>query len=168
MTASREAAGPVRWSSRQFGDCDRDAVLRLFTAPDFYFRDPQPELLSEPEIVTLLADARVIEADGEPIGLYTVEPVGARHACHFRLDFRLSADQPDSRWRTAYREIVLALRDRTEVVRVTVLAAGFDRRLTGILRGLGLTEEGLLADVVLHRGRRYGYRFFAQIWEPSP
>jgi hypothetical protein len=167
MTASHEPGASVRWSSRQFRESDRDAVLRLFTAPDFYFRDPQPELLSEPEIITLLADAHVIEADGEPVGLHAVEPVGARHACHFRLDFRLSADQPDSRWQTAYREIVLALRERTEVVRVTVLAAEFDRRLTGILRGLGLTEEGLLADVVLHRGRRYGYRFFAQIWEPS-
>jgi hypothetical protein len=161
-----QAAAPVWWSSRPFRQADRDAVLRLFTAPDFYFRDPQPDLLPEQEIITLLAEAHVIEDGGEPIGLYALEPTGADHGCHFRLDFRLRADQPDSLWQLAYREIVLALRDRTELVRITVQAGEFDHRLTGVLRQLGLTEEGLLAGVVLHRGRRCGYRFFSQIWEP--
>ena len=167
MNASPQAPAPARWSSRPFSEADRDAVLRLFTDPDFYFRDPHPDLLSEPEIVTLLGNAHVIEASDEPVGLYAVEPIGAEHGGHFRLDFRLRADQPDSRWQAAYREIVGVLRDRTEVVRVTVQAAEFDHRLTGVLSGLGLTAEGLLANVVLHRGQRCGYRFFAEIWEPQ-
>ena len=156
------------WSARAYGDQDREAVLRMFTEPDFYYRTAQPDTRPEWEILELLADdTRVLLADGEPVGLYSLENEGSDHGCHFRLNLRLHAAAPSAWWRAAFDEVVRATLWRREVVRLALRVGEFDQRALAIARSLGLTEEGVLADTTLHEGRRYGYVFFSRLWTPT-
>ncbi|BBA96686.1 hypothetical protein RVR_2101 [Actinacidiphila reveromycinica] len=168
-TASRTAAPPTRWAGHRVTAADHPAVWELFTEPEFFFRTAQPETLAQAGITALLGDeTHLITADGRPAGLWAAEPMGAEHACHHLLDLRLSARLSDEQWQSAYREVVAALRLRTEVVRLTVRAGDFDERWTRVLRGLGLNDEGLLDGVVLRDGRRRGYHYFSQLWKDRP
>lgn len=167
VTGSPPAAGP-RWSSRPYTGTDAGAVLELFTEPDFYFRTAQPDTRSERELLDLLdGETRLLFGDGALLGLYAVDEVGSPHGCHYLLHLRLRASVPLSSWRAAYAEVVAGLRWRREVVRLTLAVGEFDRRGLDLARSLGLLEEGTLANVVLHEGRRYGHVYFAQIWTPS-
>jgi hypothetical protein len=159
----------ARWSARAMSDVDRPAVLEFFTEPDFHYRSPQPDLLSEAEIVRLLdEDTRVLLADGEPVGLYALEPMGSEHGCHYQLHLRLRASAPTVWWTAAYEEIVRAARWRSQLVRLTALVGEYDERGLGAADAIGLTREGTLAGVVVRGGRRYGYVYFSQIWTPQP
>ena len=156
------------WSARAYGDRDREAVLEMFTEPDFYYRTAQPDTRPEWEILDLLAeDTRVLLAHGEPVGLYALENEGSDHGCHYRLDLRLHAAAPPAWWRGAFAEVVRATRWRREVVRLALRVAEFDQRGLAITRSLGLTEEGVLTDTTIHEGRRYGYVFFSRVWTPA-
>lgn len=159
----------MSWSSRAGTDGDQQAVLAFFTEPDFYFRTPHPELQSEADVSDLLDGARVLLWDGKPVGLYATRPAGGPDSPygHYTLHLRLVHDVPDERWAEAYREVVRALRWRTEVVRVTAWVGDFDERGLRILRGLGLTEEGTYHDRVFRDGGRHGLRQFAQLWPVS-
>ncbi|MGC5334059.1 hypothetical protein [Micromonospora sp. DT62] len=157
-----------RWSTRAFAEADRDQVLGMFTEPDFYFRTAQPDTRGEWELLDLLGtETEVLLADGEPVGLFATEAVGAEHGCHYQLHLRLRSGAPPSWWCQAYDEAVRALRWRREVVRISVLVGEYDQAGLEAARAAGLTEEGTLADVVVHEGRRYGYVFFSQIWVPT-
>ncbi|HEX6498610.1 MAG TPA: hypothetical protein VF054_06210 [Micromonosporaceae bacterium] len=156
------------WSARRYTDADRDTVLALFAEPDFYYRTAEPDTRPEWEILDLVgSDTRVLSADGEPVGLFAAEGLGSEHGCHYLLHLRLTGSAPLSWWRSAYREVVRGLRWRVEVVRLAMMIGEFDERGLEVARSLGLTEEGTLADVVLHGGRRSGYVYFSQIWTPS-
>ncbi|MER5439011.1 hypothetical protein [Streptomyces sp. NPDC002790] len=164
LAVTEDAHVPDRWSAHPYTEADLPTVLAFFTEPDFYFRTVHPGLAAEAEIVALLdEDTRVLCADGEPVGLYAMAPTDGVSA-HYELDFRLRHCAPDTWWTAAYREIEAGLRERTEAVRLTVTAGEFDSRLLGILRGLPLTEEGVLEHVVLHRGSYRGYHHFVQLW----
>jgi hypothetical protein len=166
VTMADNAAAEVSWSARNRADQELPAVLDFFTEADFYFQTALPDQLSEAEIIRLLGDdTRLLLADGEPVGLWALR---SGVSGHFQLLFRLRAAAPDSWWAAAYKEITDALLWGTETVRVTVPAFEFDPRLPRILRGIGLTDEGLLVGVVLHRGRRYGRHYFAQLWAREP
>jgi hypothetical protein len=166
MTAT--ATRIPKWSSRAFSDRDRDAVLALFTESDFYFRTGRPDTRPEREVIDLLGDdSQVLLADGEPVGLYAVEPVGSDHGCHYLLHLRLRAAAPLSWWTAAYDEVVRATRWRREVVRLAATFHEFDEPGLRFARALGLTEEGTLAGVEAHGGQRSGHVFFSQIWTPT-
>jgi hypothetical protein len=171
MTPTAPPADATRtplWSARPYTDQDRDAVLDLFGEPDFYFRTTQPDTRPEWEILALLDDdTRVLLADGTPVGLFALEGVGSDHGCHRQLHLRLTAAAPAHWWESAYREVVRGVRWRHELVRITFTAGEFDDRGLRAARALGLTDEGTLADVVLHEGRPYGYVYFSQIWAPT-
>jgi hypothetical protein len=170
LSATRVARAvpmPV-WSSRPFTDADREAVLELFTEPDFFYRTAHPDTRPQWEILELVdADTRLLFADGALAGLYAVEPAGADHACHQQLHLRLRASAPYTWWPAAYGEIVRALRWSGEVIRLAVQIGEFDERGLRAARAIGLTEEGTLANVCVRGGRRYGFVFYSQIWEPS-
>jgi RimJ/RimL family protein N-acetyltransferase len=170
IAPSRPATGTgrsPRWTSRPYGDADREAVLGFFTEPDFFFRTAAPDTRPEWEILELLDDTEVLLADGEPVGLWAVEDVSVAHSCHLQLHLRLTAAAPAAWWATAYTEVIRALRWRREVVRLTVQIGEYDQRGLATLRGLGFTEEGTLAEVVVREGRRYGYVYFSRIWTPT-
>ncbi|WP_320065737.1 hypothetical protein [Micromonospora sp. RTGN7] len=156
------------WSARAYAEADRDQVLAMFTEPDFYFRTAQPDTRPEWEILDLLGtDTEVLLADGEPVGLFVIEAQGAEHGGHCHVHLRLRSDAPLSWWCQAYDEAVRALRWRREVVRISLLIGEYDQAGLRMARAVGLTEEGTLAEVVVHEGRRYGYVFFSQIWVPT-
>jgi hypothetical protein len=164
----RETVVLPNLSARSYSDRDREAVLALFTEPDFYFRTAQPDTRPEWEILDLLGeDTRVLLVVDEPVGLYALENEGSDHGCHYKLDLRLRAAAPPHWWHAAYREVARATRWRHEVVRFALRIGEFDQRGLVIVRSLGLTEEGVLADTTVHEGRRYGYVFFSQIWTPT-
>ncbi|MGQ0838596.1 hypothetical protein [Actinokineospora sp.] len=155
----------TRWSSRSYVPTDLSRVLDLFTEADFRFRTELPHLLSAAEVVELLAaDTRLLFADGELVGLYGIDPVGNRHGCHYRLHLRLRAHAPQAWWVAAYREIVRALRWRTEVVRLSLQVDETDERGLAAARALDLTDEGTLPGVVAGVGGRTGPACFAQLW----
>ncbi|MEU0530775.1 hypothetical protein [Amycolatopsis tolypomycina] len=157
-----------RWSARAGTAADRAAVLALFTDPGFFFRTDRPDTRSEQEIDQLLGDdTRVLHADGEPVGLYALEHEGSEHGCHYVLHLRLRSDVPLHWWHDAYREIVHALRWRHELVRLSVRFPEFDPAGLAFARSAGLTEEGTLAGVTTHEGRRRGTVFFSQVWAES-
>lgn len=160
--------GAPCWSARAFTDADRDTVLALFSEPDFYYRTAEPDTRPEWEVLDLVGDdSRVLFADGEPVGLYSVEGIGSDHGCHYLLHLRLTGSASLSWWQSAYREVVRGLRWRVEVIRLALMIGEFDERGLEVARSLGLTEEGTLAEVVVHGGRRSGYVYFSQIWTPS-
>ncbi|WP_410573318.1 hypothetical protein [Amycolatopsis sp. cmx-4-61] len=171
--AAPAVAAPVdsvlpRWSARACAAADRSAVLALFADPGFFFRTDRPDTRPEAEIDRLLGDdTRVLCADGEPVGLYALEHEGSEHGCHYVLDLRLRSDLPTHWWHAAYREIVRALRWRREVVRLSVRFPEFDPAGLAFARSAGLTEEGTLAGVTTHEGRRRGTVFFSQVWAES-
>lgn len=156
-----------RWSSGVPTEADHDRVLELFGEPDFYFRTYRPDTLAEWEVLGLLdEDTRVLYADGEPVGLYTLEAAGLPHGCHFSLELRLRAAAPLSWWVAAYQEIVRAVRWRQELIRLALRFAEFDTRGLRAARAIGLADEGTLPEVLVHDGRRCGQVFFSQIWMP--
>lgn len=166
-SAARTPALPT-WSSRPYADADREAVLELFTEPDFFYRTALPDTRPQWEVLELLgADTRLLFADGVLTGLYAVEQTGAEHACHVQLHLRLRASAPDAWWPAAYRQIVRALHWGGEVVRVAMQVGEFDPRGLRAARAIGLTDEGTLGNVTVRGGRRHGYVFFSQIREPS-
>jgi hypothetical protein len=169
MTMTGTTAPAVAWSARRPADEDLPVVAGFFTEPDFYYRTALPDQLCEAEITRLLGDdTRLLLADGESVGLWAMRSVDYVSA-HYELSLRLVASTPDEWWAAACREVITATRWRTEVVRLTMPAFEFDLRLPRILRGLGLTDEGLLSGVVTHRSGRYGNRYFSQLWaEESP
>ncbi|GAA3437671.1 hypothetical protein [Kutzneria kofuensis] len=155
-----------RWSSRPYSDADRDAVLALYTEPDFYFRTGDPDTRPEWEILSLLdEDTHVLLADGSVVGLYAVESE-ANNACHYSMQMRLTASAPLAWWQSAFQELLRANSWRREVVRLALRFDEFDSRGLAFARSAGLREEGTLGAVTVHEGRRYGYVSFAQIWEP--
>ncbi|WP_410667784.1 hypothetical protein [Amycolatopsis sp. cmx-4-68] len=157
-----------RWSARACADADRPAVLALFADPGFFFRTERPDTRPEWEILQLLGDdTRVLCADGEPVGLYALEHEGSEHGCHYVLHLRLRSGAPPHWWGDAYREIVRALRWRRELVRLSVRFPEFDPAGLAFAREAGLTEEGTLAGVTTHEGRRRGTVFFSQVWAES-
>jgi hypothetical protein len=167
-TARVRAEAPPPLSSRPFTETDGEAVLDLFAEPDFYFRTVRPDALAQAEILELVSrDTHVILAEGRVVGLYAVEPAGAEHGCHYELHLRLRAEVPDAWWHMAYHAVVEALLWRAEIVRLVVRAGEFDTRWLRILGELGLNDEGVLADVVLHRGARHGYRYMSRLWPPT-
>lgn len=153
----------MNWSSRTCTPADDDLLMGFFAEPDFYFNTPHPQLLGEDEVHQRVADARLLFCDGEAVGLYAVRSFGGQH-CHYALQLRLAADRPDKQWLEAYRQIVRAMRWRTEVVRVTQWAGEPDTRGLRVLRSAGLVEEGVLPGLVAYRGRRYGLYQFAAVW----
>jgi hypothetical protein len=156
------------WSQRPYSDADSDAVLALFTEPEFYFRTAQPDTRPEWEIRALLDDdTHVLEVNGRPIGLYAIETVGGEHGSHYQLHLRLSATAPLAWWISAYEEVVRAFRFRHEVVRLAWQIGTYDRRGREVAGALRLTDEGTLTDVVIHNGQRHGYTFHSQIWAPT-
>ncbi len=162
-----DAAQPT-WSSRPYTDADRKDVLALFTEPDFYYRTAHPDTRAQWEILELIdADTRLLFADGALIGLYGVEQLGAEHAGHLELHLRLRASAPESWWPAAYRQVVRALRWNREVIRLAVPVGTFDDRALRAARAVGLTDEGTLGHGCVREGRRHGFVFFAQIWEPT-
>ncbi|MEV4050091.1 hypothetical protein AB0J55_02790 [Amycolatopsis sp. NPDC049688] len=177
MTSIAPAAPPAatpadralpRWSARAYADADRAAVLALFADPGFFFRTGRPATRPEWEVLELLGDdTRVLRADGEPAGLYALEHEGSEHGCHYLLHLRLRSGAQAHWWRDAYREIVRALRWRHEVVRLSVRFPEFDPVGLAFARSAGLTEEGTLAGVTTHEGRRRGTVFFSQVWAES-
>lgn len=155
------------WSAHRYSDADRAAVLDMYTEPDFFFRTVEPDTLAEHEIVERLADdTRVLLADGAPVGLYAIEapPMGRDHYSHVNLHLRLRSGVPLDWWVQAYREVVQSVRRYTEVVRLAALFGEFDERGLAAARASGMTEEGTLAGVVVHGGRRSGFVYFSQIW----
>jgi hypothetical protein len=166
--AAPAAPALPRWSARAYAGTDRAAVLALFADPGFFFRTDRPDTRPEWEIEQLLGDdTRVLLADGEPAGLYALEHEGSEHGCHYVLHLRLRSGAPPHWWRDAYREIVRALRWRHEVVRLSVRFPEFDPAGLAFARSAGLTEEGTLAGVTTHEGRRRGTVFFSQVWAES-
>jgi hypothetical protein len=162
------APAALRWSARPVTDADHDAVLALFTEPDFYFRTTRPDTRPEWEVLALLdEDTRLLCADGVPVGLYALEPMGGDHACHYVLHLRLSAALRADAWVSAYDEIVRGLRWQREVVRLAVLTGEFDDRGLAAARLAGFTEEGVLTGHVVHDGHRRGSVFLSRIWEPT-
>jgi hypothetical protein len=165
--AARATPKP-NWSSRPYTDADRAAVLELFTEPDFFYRTAHPDTRAQWEILELVgADTRLLSANGALAGLYAVEPAGADHACHQQLHLRLRASAPDAWWPAAYTEIVRALRWNGELIRLAMQIGEFDPRGLRAARAIGLTEEGTLANLCVRGGRRHGFVFYSQIWEPS-
>ena len=161
-------APPAAWTSRPYQDADRQAVLDLFTEPDFFYRTAHPDTRPQWEILDLVdADARLLFADGVLTGLYAAEPSGSEHSGHLCLHLRLRASAPDAWWPAAYRHIVRALRWSGDLVRLTVQFGTYDERGLRAARAIGLTPEGTLANVCVRGGRRHGSVFFSQIWEPS-
>ena len=166
-TTERSTATPV-WTARACTDADRDAVLELFTEPDFLFGTYRPSTLPEHEIAGLITeDTRLLLADGEVAGVYLLQVEGSDHGCHYVLHLRLRAAAPLSWWTSAYHEILRAASWRHEIVRLAMRIPGFDTRGLQVARALGLNEEGTLADVVVHEGQRYGTVYFAQTWTPT-
>jgi hypothetical protein len=138
-------------------------VLDLFTEPTFFFRTAEPDTLAEHEIRELLDGAREIRDGERVVGLWAVEQIGADHGCHYQLHLRLSSTVPDSRWIQAYHDVLRALRDDREVVRLQQTIGEFDERGLRICRDLGIPEDGTLHNVVVHGGRRHGYVYFGHI-----
>lgn len=156
------------WTSRKIVESDYPIVLNWFSEADFFYRTAVPDTRAEWEIRELVStDSRLILAAGEPVGLFAFEGIGPDHSCHYQLHLRLHAGIAVSLWVSAYTHLVQALRWRAELVRLTMLVAEFDDRGLEVARSLALTEEGTLAGITAHRGRRYGYVFFSQIWTPD-
>lgn len=167
-TAAPVAPAVPRWSARAYADSDRSAVLALFADPGFFFRTDRPDTRPEREVLELLGDdTRVLRAGGEPAGLYALEHEGSEHGCHYVLHLRLRSGAPPQWWSDAYREVVRALRWRHEVVRLSVRFPEFDPAGLAFARSAGLTEEGTLAGVTTHEGRRRGTVFFSHVWAES-
>ncbi len=159
---------PATWSSRPYTDADREAVLELFTEPDFFFRTAHPDTRPQWEILELVdADTRLLFADGVLAGLWATEFSGPEHSGHLHLYLRLRASAPDAWWPAAYRQVVRALRWNFDLVRLTLQVGEFDPRGLRAARAIGLTPEGTLANLCVRGGRRHGFVFFSQIWEPS-
>ena len=162
------AVMPATWSSRPCTDADREDVLDLFTEPDFFYRTAHPDTLPQWEVLELVdADTRLLFADGVLTGLYTTEPSGPEHSGHLHLHLRLRASAPDAWWPAAYGQIVRALRWSGDVVRLSLQIGEFDARGLRAARAIGLTREGTLGNLCVRGGRRHGFVFFSQIWEPS-
>lgn len=162
------APAPLAWSARPVAETDHEAVLALFTEPDFYFRTTRPDTRPAWEILALLdEDTRLLCADGEPVGLYALEAMGGDHGCHYVLHLRLSARLRADAWVSAYDEVVRGLRWQREVVRLAVLTGEFDDRGLAAARLAGFTEEGVLTGHVVHDGHRRGSVFLSRIWEPT-
>ncbi|MGW3655062.1 hypothetical protein ACWD6R_04815 [Streptomyces sp. NPDC005151] len=159
-------APPPVWSARHVTEADHAAVLDFFTEPDFRFRTVRSDVLAEWEVLSLLDDARLLLADGVPVGLYAVENSGADHACHLMLQLRLTARLPLAVWASAYHEVIRGLRRHRELVRLAVLVGDDDERGLAAARLAGLTEEGVLPGMTVGDGRRRGQVFFSRIWEP--
>ncbi|WP_405581260.1 GNAT family N-acetyltransferase [Streptomyces sp. NBC_01190] len=165
---STTAPAAFSWSARPVTEDDHAAVLDLFTEPDFYFRTQRPDTRPQWEILSLLdEDTRLLSADGRPVGLYALEAVGGEHACHYLLHLRLTARLRPDAWASAYRELIRALRWQREVVRLEVVIGEFDDRGLTAARQAGFTEEGVLAQHVVHDGHRRGSVFLSRIWEPT-
>lgn len=159
-------AGPM-WSSRAVDDTLRGTVLAFFTEPDFFFRTAEPATRPEWEVLDLLGDTtRVLFAGGRPVGLYDWENVGGDHGCHVQLSLRLTAAVPLPVWQQAFSEVVTARRWQQEIVRLAFPVHEFDERGLRLARSLGLTDEGVLRNVVRHGGRPHGLVFFSRVWEP--
>jgi hypothetical protein len=167
-TAAIPATTALRWSARPVTAADHDTVLDFFTEPDFCFRTHRPDTRPQWEVLSLLdEDTRLLSADGRPVGLYTVESSGGEHACHYFLHLRLTARLRPDAWASAYRELVRALRWQREVVRLAVVVGEFDDRGLTAARQAGFTEEGVLAQHLVHDGHRRGSVFLSRIWEPT-
>jgi len=159
---------PATWSSRPFTTADRAAVLELFTEPDFFYRTAHPDTRPQWEVLELVdADTRLLFADGVLTGLYAPEYMGPEHSGHVKLHLRLRACAPDAWWPAAYRQVVRALRWSGDVVRLSLQIGEFDERGLRAARAIGLTPEGTLGNLCVRGGRRHGFVFFSQIWEPS-
>lgn len=159
---------PAAWSARPCTDADQEAVLELFTEPDFFYRTAHPDTRPQWEILELVdAGTRLLFADGALTGLYTTEFSGPEHSGHLLLHLRLRASAPDAWWPAAYRQVVRALRWNDDVVRLALQVGEFDERGLRAARAIGLTQEGTLDNLCVRGGRRHGFVFFSQIWEPS-
>ncbi len=167
MTTTEPATTPA-WTQRTATEADAADILDLFTESDFLYGTYRPSTLPEHQIAELVGDdTRLLLADGRVAGVYRLEVEGSDHGCHYVLHLRLRAAAPLSWWASAYAEILRAARWRNEIVRLAMRIPGFDTRGLQAARALGLTEEGTLADVVVHNGQRYGTVYFAQIWTPE-
>lgn len=156
------------WTQRTATEADAAEILDLFTESDFLYGTYRPSTLPEHQIGELIGDnTRLLLADGQVAGVYRLEVEGSDHGCHYVLHLRLRAAAPLSWWASAYDEILRAARWSKEIVRLAMRIPGFDTRGLQAARALGLTEEGTLADVVVHNGQRYGTVYFAQIWTPE-
>ncbi|HEY4023723.1 MAG TPA: hypothetical protein VGM75_33920 [Pseudonocardiaceae bacterium] len=156
-------------TARPYTEADRADVLNLFTQPDFFYRCQYPDTLSEKDIRALLGDdTHVVCADGAVIGLYALELISSDNGCNYQLHLRCAAQVSDDEWQSLYHEVVRAVRERTEIVRLTQIFAEFDERGLRNARALDLTEEGTLAGVLARDGRRYGKVYFARIWAVRP
>jgi hypothetical protein len=156
------------WTQRRATEADAADILDMFTESDFLYGTYRPSTLPEHQIIELVGDdTRLLLADGRVAGVYRLEVEGSDHGCHYVLHLRLRAAAPLSWWASAYQEILRAARWRKEIVRLAMRIPEFDTRGLQAARALGLTEEGTLADVVVHNGQRYGTVYFAQIWTPE-
>lgn len=156
------------WTQRRATEADAADILDMFTESDFLYGTYRPSTLPEHQIAELVGDdTRLLLADGRVAGVYRLEVEGSDHGCHYVLHLRLRAAAPLSWWVSAYDEILRAGRWSKEIVRLAMRIPGFDTRGLQAARALGLTEEGTLADVVVHNGQRYGTVYFAQIWTPE-
>jgi hypothetical protein len=159
----------MTWTSWPAPEVDTRILLEFFAEPDFVFRTPHPDLLSEQEIQTISADAWVLYADDRPVGLYALEQVrgeGSPH-CHYILHLRLVDDTTDAQWTDAFRETVRALRWRAEVIRLTTFVGDFDKRWEATVRDVGLVDEGMFDQLIVRWGERRGLRQFALLWEEA-
>ncbi|MGW2182056.1 hypothetical protein ACWCXX_28970 [Streptomyces sp. NPDC001732] len=172
MTATAEQAvrpqpqAPPVWAARRVTGADHATVLGFFAEPDFRFRTLRSEVLPEWEVLSLLDDARLLLADGAPVGLYAAENSGGEHACHLHLQLRLCARLPLDVWASAYHEVIRGLLRHRELIRLTVLVSDDDERGLAAARLAGLTEEGVLPGMTVRAGRRHGQVFFSRVWEP--
>lgn len=156
------------WAQRRATEADAADILDMFTESDFLYGTYRPSTLPEHQIAELVGDdTRLLLADRRVAGVYRLEVEGSDHGCHYVLHLRLRAAAPLSWWVSAYDEILRAGRWGKEIVRLAMRIPGFDTRGLQAARALGLTEEGTLADVVVHNGQRYGTVYFAQIWTPE-
>ncbi|PWI44816.1 hypothetical protein [Streptomyces sp. ICBB 8177] len=162
-------AVPHAWAARPPREEDHAALLALFTEPDFHFRTHEPDLLPEWQVRELVAEERthVLLDGGEVVGLYAFEEMGGDHAGHDLLHLRLTARLPLTAWTCAFEAIVAGELWHRELVRLELRVGEFDARGLAAARTFALTEEGTLANLVVHDGERAGYVFFSRIWEPS-
>ncbi|WP_232666636.1 GNAT family N-acetyltransferase [Pseudonocardia sp. TRM90224] len=151
--------------STAFIGSDPTAAVELFEEPDFYFRTPVPDLLSEPEIRALLApDAVLCRSGGRPVGLIWL-PLAQDHgyAGHRVLHARFARRVPADAAAGTVGSVLCTLAGRRPVHRVTHTVYGGDRRGVALAEAAGFELEGALPVLVAVGGAWHDLRLYAKV-----
>ncbi len=159
---------------RQTKSAPHEELYALFDCADFFYRTPTPVLLDDGAINALIDErTRFLMYRSELAGLWSFRSLTPQNwnfsqfSGFYHVDYRLHSKLPAESWVDGFEGILSYLKTRSDVVRIALHVAEFDRLGKRMAKAMGFTREGVLGDTVTLAGRSWGTAIYARTWRPS-